>query len=99
MNSVKLLTVFCSWLCLMGQSTILPVNASDSNLGDDTGLNIDEANEAFEEMQDEFKSQKDNYGNITIWDGDEIYDSYQQGIRNAVEALNVEGKLDRKSVV
>lgn len=79
----------------MGQSTILPVNASDSNLGDDTGLNIDDANEAFEEMQNEFKSQKDNYGNITIWDGDEIYDSYQQGIRNAVEALNVEGKLKK----
>lgn len=56
-------------------------------------IDITDANQAFDEMKDKFETQKDNYGNIEIWDEDEIYSRYQREIRQSTRDLNIDKKM------
>lgn len=64
-----------------------------SVLASDWGLDIESANDAFGEMAGEFEKQRDNYGNIEIYDKSEIYDRYQNEISANKVVLDADKKL------
>lgn len=64
-----------------------------SIMASDWGLDIESANDAFGEMAGEFEKQRDNYGNIEIYDKSEIYDRYQNEISTNKVVLDADKKL------
>ena len=61
----------------------------------DYGLDVDEANEAFEKMKKSFKREQRSYGDIPIFNGDSIYKEYQTGITESIKKMDIEGKIKK----